>query len=112
MMISAESNARFLRKIEPFIKDNMVCAPIGFLCRLTKLSRRRLFRYLNHNGLTLDSSQKHMRSKMDGETKHRVVYIKCRIKQNPDITIQALGDELGCSRQSVSQLMHRYGIKK
>ena len=107
--ISDVENTIFLKRIAPFQKGNIVYSSVPTLRHVTGLSNQRLYRMMSYNGLEL-SQTKYGRKKMSESTARRVKYIKRRIREDPEITLKELGDELNCSKQSISQLIHRYGI--
>lgn len=105
-------NIRFLNRIEPFCRGRKVCSSMSTIRKITGLSSQRVYRYMYINDLVIEDSQKYTRKKVNNKTQERVAYIRNRIEEKPDITLQELGEELNCSKQSVSQLIHRYHIKK
>lgn len=110
--ITMGENSIFLSKVECFRRGNTLHAPVYLLCKVTGMKRGRFFRFLNYNNFIVDESQKRMRKTIKPTTSEKVMYIKMRLDEEPDISLSKLGRELNCSRQSVNQLMIRYGIEK
>lgn len=102
----------FLKKIEPYRDGSTLYASEYHLMKITKLSRQALLSMMNSCGFEIDDSQKWRRRKVSKKTLEKIQHVCRRVEENPDVSLETLGNELGCSRQYVKELIDRYGIQR
>lgn len=104
------TNDEFLRLIEPFRRHNMVYASAYVLRNITGLSTPMLYRYLNNNHLFL-ADVKYKRKNICTQTQKNCLYIRKQLKKDPKTSLQVMANDLGVSRQYVSNLINRYDLR-
>lgn len=107
--VNVNDNTLFMKAVKPAKVDNEVRMSVAAVRNLTGMSSQKIHRIAAYNGLVLKSS-KYNRKQVSAKTQERINYIRKRVKENPKITLEQLGKEMDCSKQSVSQLIHRYRV--
>ena len=103
---------KFLEAVEPYRKGSVLYASAYTLMKVTGCKNRQQFNSLLYqNHLTIDNSQKWVRRNTSRETAAKINYIISRRQEKPPVSFQRIGEELGCSKQYVYQLLTRYGVE-